>query len=272
MAGEVTNSVQAMNSGRRKGSPNAARKCYEFGHINNAGEPCGANAIKGKTGCRRHAGKKLKQAKAEGQVVVELAKWGLGDTTVDPGEVLLRLVTQSAARCELYGRLLGEAYEAAERLRAAHAAGDVVATEAPEGDEPEDPAAQAARHDLDRIFNTGGVAALVGYKFDADRHGRIYPTDEGIRGLAKLEADERDRCANFAAKAVAAGLAERQVRLAERQGALMASVFEAAGRAAVAAGMPDEWLAVLQAALAGEMRALLGQPGDRPAIEGSVAS
>jgi hypothetical protein len=87
---------------------------------------------------------------------------------------------------------------------------------------------QAARQDLRRIFTTGGVAALIGYKFDADRDGRIYATEEAVRGLAKLEAEERDRCANFAAKAVAAGLAERQVRLAERQGALMASTFRGA--------------------------------------------
>jgi hypothetical protein len=39
--------------------------------------------------------------------------WGLGVTKVDPGEVLLRLVTQSAARTEMYARLLEEAYDAA---------------------------------------------------------------------------------------------------------------------------------------------------------------
>lgn len=265
MTAEVMNSAGVVNSGQRKGAPNAARKCYEFGHRNKAGKPCGANAIKGMKGCRRHAGKTLKRAKAEGAVVVELQRWGLGDTTVDPGEVLLRLVTQSAARCELYGRLLGEAYEAAERLRASHAAGELVTAEP--GDD-EAPAAQAARLDLDRIFNTGGVAALIGYRFDADRHGRIYAVDEGVRGLAKLEADERDRCANFAGKAVAAGLAERQVRLAERQGALMAGVFDAAGRAAVAAGMPDRWLAVPRDALASEMRGLLAGPA---AIEGRAS-
>ena len=41
-------------------------------------------------------------------------------------------------------------------------------------------------------------------------------TGEAIRGLADLEAKERERCANFASKAVAAGLAERTVRIAER--------------------------------------------------------
>jgi hypothetical protein len=62
--------------------------------------------------------------------------WGLGDTTFDPGEVLLRLVTQSAARAERCAMLLEEAYEAAERLKQAHDAGMQI--EAP-GDELADP-------------------------------------------------------------------------------------------------------------------------------------
>jgi hypothetical protein len=50
---------------------------------------------------------------------------------------------------------------------------------------------------------------------------------EAIRGLADLEAKERERCANFASKAVAAGLAERTVRIAERQGQLMVEMVQA---------------------------------------------
>jgi hypothetical protein len=45
--------------------------------------------------------------------------------------------------------------------------------------------------------------------------------------LADLEAKERERCANFAAKAVAAGLNERIVRVAEAQGQLLADVIKA---------------------------------------------
>jgi hypothetical protein len=50
-------------------------------------------------------------------VRAEVMNWGLGDTTVDPGEVLLPLVTQSAAQAERYAMLLEETYEAAERLK-----------------------------------------------------------------------------------------------------------------------------------------------------------
>jgi hypothetical protein len=117
--------------------------------------------------------------------------------------------------------LLEEAYEAAERLKQAHDAG--VQIEAP-GDEFAD-TAETARRDLDRIFKTGGVAALVGNTYGAAKDVGVYVTGEAIRGLADLEAKERERCANFASKAIAAGLAERQVRLAERQGELMAEAI-----------------------------------------------
>jgi hypothetical protein len=57
----------------------------------------------------------------------------------------------------------------------------------------------------------------------------VYITGEAIRGLADLEAKERERCANFATKAVA-GHAERTVRVAERQGQLMVEMVQAALR------------------------------------------
>ncbi len=66
---------------------------------------------------------------------------------------------------------------------------------------------------------------MVGNTYAATKDGDIFRTGEAIRGLAQLEAQERDRCATFAAKAVAAGLAERQVRLAEQQGKLITTVI-----------------------------------------------
>lgn len=205
-----------MGSDQVKGSPNGATKCFEFGHRNNAGGPCGANVIKGTTGCRRHAGKRPAKARAEGAVVVELRRWGLTSQTdlVDPGETLLKLVTQSAARADMLAGFLAEAVDAADRLRASGVApqSDLLAEE-------------TARLDLERIFNHGAVAALVGHTYAGTQTSGVIATGEAIRGLAKLEAEERDRCANFAAKAVAAGLAERMVRLAERQGAMLAAIL-----------------------------------------------
>lgn len=86
------------------------------------GKQCEAKAIPGGTVCRWHGGA-AGQVKAKAAVRAELLGWGLGDATVDPGEVLLRLVTQSAARAERYAILLEDAYEAAERLKRSFDAG-----------------------------------------------------------------------------------------------------------------------------------------------------
>lgn len=193
--------------------------------------PCTKYAIDGGTVCRQHGGS-APQVRAKAQVRAEVMKWGLGDTTVDPGETLLRLVSQSAARADLYARLLEEAYEAADRLKAAHEAQKLVYEsedyDRDEEDGPEPPDVQTAKADLERIFNLGGIAGLVGQTFSATNTGQVFATGEAIRGLARLEAEERDRCANFAAKAVAAGIAERQVRIAERQAEVLAELIEAA--------------------------------------------
>lgn len=194
---------------------------------NRNGQQCGRWARPGATCCATHLRNPAAIRNAE--VRAEVMRWGLGDATVDPGEVLLRLVTQSSARVERYSRLLEEAYDAAERLRAAHEAQELLLDPMPVGelddDNRETAAIQQARQDLERIFHVGGVSALIGYQYSATITGSVYASTEAIRGLAKLEAEERDRCADFAAKAVKAGLAERQVRIAERQGAQIMEIM-----------------------------------------------
>ena len=200
------------------------KKCR--GH-NKVGKPCGNWPIRGGTVCTVHGGKAPRVAK-KALVRAELETWGLGDSKVDPGEVLLRLVSQSAARVELYGQLLRDAYEAAERLKQAHEVEHLI--EVAEADDfvQERAAVQVARDDLRKIFASGGVAALIGNTYSDAKDGGIYATGEAIRGLAKLEAEERARCADMAAKAVKAGLAERQVRLAEQQAEIVLKAIDAA--------------------------------------------
>jgi len=198
---------------------------------------CDNHSITGGVVCWSHGGR-TKQVRAKAAVRAEVMNWGLGDSKVDPGEVLLRLVSQSSARAELYSQLLSEAFDAAERIQAGLEAEKLLVADEPEridDDRPEAPEVQVAREDLYRIFNTGGVSALIGSSYADTKDGRIYATGDMIRGLTKLEADERDRCANFAAKAIAAGLAERQVRLAERQAEMVLGAIEAA---LDAAGIP----------------------------------
>jgi hypothetical protein len=212
------------------------------------GKQCKNKAIPGGAVCRFHGGASPHVA-SKAAVRAEVMNWGLGEAHRDPGEVLLRLVTQSAARAEMYGRLLQEAFDAAERLKEAHERGTNIEAL---GDENAD-TAETARRDLDRIFNTGGVAALVGNTYGAAKDVGVYVTGEAIRGLADLEAKERERCANFASKAVAAGLAERTVRVAERQGQLMVEMVQAALREV---DLSPEQASAFKAALARQAREL----------------
>ncbi len=186
--------------------------------------PCHRFPIKGGTVCKSHGGS-APQVAARAAVRAEVLAWGLGSAHVDPGEILLRLVTQSAARVEFLADLLRQAYEAADRLQVAHEAEKLIVADLEPGwddarDKPIPPpaAAQAAAEDLRRIFNTGGVSALIGNTYAATSSGSVYASGEAIRGLAKLEAEERDRCAGFAAKAVAAGLAKQQIEAAKETG------------------------------------------------------
>jgi hypothetical protein len=154
------------------------------------GQPCRANAVRGTDplACRRHAGKKLSVIRAEVAVRETVLAWGLGDTKTDPGELLLRLVTQAAIRADAYAREL-------ERI-------------------------VAEKDSLEK--------ALTGNSWTSGGEGsEPVKTGEYIRALTQLEANERDRAANFATKAIAAGLAERQVRLAERQAELAAKFVHA---------------------------------------------
>lgn len=161
----------------------AREKCV---HGAGKGARCKAWPVKGATVCVAHGGS-APQVRAKAAVRAELMSWGLDAPDVDPGETLLKLVAQSAARAQRYADELEHLVTDSPSLRDALVAETWIPTE------------------------TAGS----------------YKAGEYIRGLAVLEAQERDRCANFAAKAIAAGLNERMVRLAERQGRLIADVLRA---------------------------------------------
>lgn len=109
-------------------------------------------------------------------------------TDTDPGETLLGLVSQARRRAGVY---------AAELER--------------------------------QVANEGLQGALVGDSLVIDpRSGRATKVAEYVRGLATLEAQERDRAAKFAKLAVDAGISERRTVLAERQGQMITAVLMAA--------------------------------------------
>jgi hypothetical protein len=127
-------------------------------------------------------------------VRAELTAWGLTDAKVDPGETLLRLVAQSARRAQFYASLLERAYAGDDGV----------------------PAELAG----------AGLRALVGHRHVLGPEGVPVAVAEDLRGLVRLEAEERDRCARFAKLAVDAGIAEREVAARERWGREIAFVLE----------------------------------------------
>lgn len=151
------------------------------------GQQCGRWAAPGGTTCIIH-GARTPVVAAKNAVRAELLSWDLNDVTEDPGEVLLRLVTQSARRVREYSMELASIVDQAGSLE----------------------------------------EALIGDTMVLNNQGDRVKSGEYIRGIAQLEAAERDRCATFSAKAVAAGLATRAVELAERQGELIADVLRVA--------------------------------------------
>jgi hypothetical protein len=152
---------------------------------------CKKYAIKGGTVCNMHGGT-VARTRIKAAIRYEIESWKLGDSVDDPGTVLLRLITQSRRRADLYASLLEEAF-----------AGTGTSTADPGG-----------------ILLPKGVAALIGHKYTLNKDGERIPVEETVRGLVILEAEERDRCAGFCIKAIAAGLAERVVRLQEREATL----------------------------------------------------
>ncbi len=150
------------------------------------GAHCRGWAIEGGTVCRTHGGA-TKRVKALAAVRAELMHWRLSDVADDPGELLMRLMTQARRRAEAYALEL-------ERI----------ALEFPTLSD-----------------------ALIGDSMITGADGSVHKAGEYVRGMVELESLERDRAFNFAAKAVAAGLAERQVRVAEEQAGVLAAFIRA---------------------------------------------
>lgn len=163
------------------------------------------------------------------KVVMELEKWQLSTqpTDIDPDETILRLLSQSVARANLYAVKLHEAFTHGQKLQAllrAQADGEQLSDE-------DTASLQASRERLDWIFNTGGISALIGHTWSMNPKGQRYATGEEIRALARLEIEERKLAASFAKVASQRNIAQRQLDIAEAQGAALVAVVFASLRA-----------------------------------------
>jgi hypothetical protein len=162
---------------------------------------CHASAIRGTDACRNHAGKPTSLAKAQGEAVTAWSALS-GTPAVSATEAVLGMLQMSWLRAHLYAALLEQQVEQAQA----------------DGED-----------DLDGPgLGAGGVgkgAGLVGHTYGAVKDIGVYASGEAVRGLAMLEAQERDRCVRFAKTAHDMGIAEQQVRIAEHQGELLAEAI-----------------------------------------------
>lgn len=136
-------------------------------------------AIRGMPYCRHHVGKTTALAKAQGEA--NLLAWSTAaaaeERPLDVGQVVMDQLRVAVLRADLYGELLRIQVEAA-----------------------------AGSEDLE-------VDGLVAPTYTIGREGQRYQTGEQVRGLAKLEAEWRDRAVRFAKTAHDMGIDERQVEL-----------------------------------------------------------
>lgn len=195
--------------------PGGARWCeeherFECTRFKHGKVPCHGSRIRGTDRCKTHSGTSVKVAKAQGEARITAWSATGGQPDMGPAEAVLRMLQMSWLRVHLYAGLLER-----QVAETGDSGGWV------DGAEP-----------------VGHGAGLVGHTFAAAReeHGsRIFATGEAIRALAQLEATERDRCVRYAKTAHDMGIAEREIRVAEQQGELLASAVRAIADALLAA-------------------------------------
>lgn len=202
------------SGGPTRPNPGGARWCGEHGRFEctkqrskGRGE-CHQPATTGTDACRNHAGVSLEVAKAQGQARIT-AFAALGATpSIEPGYAVLASLHMSWLRVHLYARLLEEQVQ--NDASGGHWAHPENLTDGAADDQP----------------SPDGVRGLIGHTYAADKVAGIFASGEAVRALVQLERDERDRVVKFAKVAHDMGIAEREVRLAERQGELLAQVID----------------------------------------------
>lgn len=169
----------------------------------------------GTDACRTHCGVNPDLAQAKGQA---MHAWSAvsGEVELAPADAVLGMLRMSWVRAHFYASLLEEqVLEAQEDLDGA--------------DTDADADADGSGDRTARTRGAGAVgpgAGLIGHVFSAVRDVGIFATGEKVRGLVELEAAERDRVVKYAKVAHDMGIADREIRLAEQQGALLASAVK----------------------------------------------
>lgn len=178
-------------------------ECVKHRKAARGGGRCHARAVVGLNRCRAHLGVKPELGRAQGEAMDAWSTAGQLDLT--PAEAVVAMYKLAFTRAHFYGGLLEE------QVLQAHS---------------DDPDAESFGESTRGAAPVGEGAGLIGHQFSADKEWGIYPTGEAIRGLVQLEAQERDRVVRFAKAAHDMGIADREIRLAEQQGALIAAAVK----------------------------------------------
>jgi hypothetical protein len=204
---------------------------------------CHGTAITGIDRCRMHAGEKAEVASARGEA--RMTAWSAmgGDPVISDAAAVMGMLQMSWLRVHLYAGLLEQQFRQAQEHDGADDGG-----EAYYGEDDEAPARLGAP-------SVGHGAGLVGHTFSGVKDIGIFASGEAIRGLAQLEAAERDRCVKYAKAASDMKIADEQVRLAEQQGAALAGVI---GRILDALNLTREQRERVPEVVPRELRAVAG--------------
>lgn len=220
------------------------------------GRRCGNPALTGERVCRMHGANGTVRRRA--LVRRALAAW-LPDQSCDPFDALQRMIDVTAYRHAHAVMLLR--WSSGERDQDG-GLGDVLDADGT-GMTPETWAAFVQEYDLDDVGSEQDMqrqlAALVGV-----RQSEGVDVGEYRRELAKIEAEERDRLAKFAALAIQADLANKRVQLDAVRGRQIADVVRGV---CDALGLEPGQTARVPALVA-QVAAQLGY--GQPVIEGSV--
>lgn len=165
------------------------------------GQRCHASAVRGTAVCRHHGGQPTQLLKAKGAAAITAWDAMAGDPNVSSSEVVMRVLQMTWLRVNLLSGLLREQFEAEQAFRASVSPGS--------------PAMAALTAALGGADDVGPGAGLIGHTRSAAPGIGTYVTGEALRGLARMEADERERAVKFAKAAHDMGIAEKHLALAE---------------------------------------------------------
>lgn len=160
---------------------------WECSKRRKGGEDCHGPAVRGLALCRMHAGRSMDLARTQGEA--NLLAWS----------------AEAAADRDIAPLDPGQVVM--DQLRVAVMRADVYG-------------------ELLRIqVADKEIGGLIGATFAAGRDGARVETGEQVRGLARLEAEWRDRVVRFAKAAHEMGIAERHIELEQGKAQLVVSAF-----------------------------------------------